>query len=163
MSEQWVIDPLAFADKHASTNGDLPISQLTRLAAELASDSGAVSVTVRGAADEAGRPMLELTLNGRLSLTCQRCLEPMQFALSRVARFRLVKSQAELPDIESEDPEVDCIVADKRTDLRPLIEDEILLCLPISAMHEEADCAAAAGGQPATRSAGAPGAEAPPG
>lgn len=163
MSEQWVIDPLAFAGKHASTSGDLPISQLTRLAAELASDGGSVSVTVRGVSDEAGRPMLELTLGCRLSLTCQRCLEPMDFALSRVARFRLVMSQSELPDIESEDPEVDCIVADKRTDLRPLIEDEILLCLPISAMHEEADCAAAVGGQTAAPSAGGPGAEALPG
>jgi len=147
MSAQWVIDPLVFASKHASMSGDLPLSQLSRLAAELASDAGSVAVSARGDSDAAGRPVLEVSLDGRLLLTCQRCLEPLEFALDRTAVYRLVRSQADLPDIESEDPDVDCIVAEPRFDLRPLIEDEIILSLPLAAMHAEGECNAAAGSE----------------
>jgi len=145
MSEQWVIDPLVFASKHASMSGELPLSQLRRLAAELASDAGSVAVTLRGTSDAAGRPLIEVELGCRLSLTCQRCLESYEFALDRLARFRFVRTQAELPGIESEDPDIDCLVAEPRTDVRSLIEDEILLCLPIAPMHAEGDCSISAG------------------
>ncbi len=68
-------------------------------------------------------------------LTCQRCLQPfaVPLALDRRIRFVRGEAQAEALDAEIED---DVLALSKSLDLRALIEDELLLALPIVPRHD---------------------------
>jgi uncharacterized protein len=67
-------------------------------------------------------------------LTCQRCLQPMEVALTLDRRLRFVRgeAQAEALDAEIED---DVLALTRQLDLRELVEDELLLALPIVPRH----------------------------
>jgi uncharacterized protein len=51
----------------------------------------------------------------------------------------LAQNENELLRLD-EDESVDCILATRDTDVLALIEDEIILSLPISPRHNEAEC-----------------------
>ena len=142
MSEQWAIDPLVFARKGSELCGEIPLSHMARLCTALASDIGTVQVYVRGRRDGAGRSTLDCEIACRLSLECQRCLEPFEFDLQREAHFVLVESDDALPELDEEEPDVETIVGRGRLDLTALVEDEILLSLPIAPRHPTEECTA---------------------
>ena len=83
-----------------------------------------------------GEPELWLVLQAQAPvwLTCQRCLQPfaVPLALDRRIRFVRGEAQAEALDAEIED---DVLALSKSLDLRELIEDELLLALPIVPRH----------------------------
>jgi uncharacterized protein len=78
---------------------------------------------------------LRLALEAALPLQCQRCLQPMieSVAFERDFRFVADEQTAEAQDDESEE---DLLVYSKRFDLLALIEDELLMSLPIVPKHE---------------------------
>ncbi len=119
---------------------------LLRLADLLVADEGLVrwrlaGFTVRpktalqpgGGAPE---PRLELEVSGTLSLRCQRCLEALQWPVAIRSVLHPVPVGEPIADEELEDDEVDAVEVDGELDLLALIEDEILLALPISPRHE---------------------------
>lgn len=87
--------------------------------------------------DQAGQPQvwLHLSVNVSLPLTCQRCLGPVDVPvqIERAFRFVETEAQAELEDDAS--PE-DVLVLSQDFDLACLIEDELLMDLPVVPRHE---------------------------
>lgn len=87
--------------------------------------------------DQLGLPQvwIHLTVDVSLPLTCQRCLGPVDERIQIERDFRFVETevQAELEDDESLE---DVLVASQDFDLAGLIEDEILLDLPLVPRHE---------------------------
>lgn len=85
----------------------------------------------------AGQPQvwLHLTASVTLPLTCQRCLGPVDVPVQIDRTFRFVESeaQAELEDDESAE---DVLVLSQDFDLAGLIEDEVLMDLPVVPRHE---------------------------
>lgn len=79
---------------------------------------------------------LHLRANGRLPMTCQRCLQPMLVAceVDRVLRFVLNEQEAESLDETSD--EEDVLVLTRSLDVCALVEDELILSLPIVPRHE---------------------------
>lgn len=77
---------------------------------------------------------LELQADTRVWLTCQRCLQPLAEPLAIDRRIRFVRGEAaaEALDAEIED---DVLALSKSLDLRELVEDELLLALPIVPRH----------------------------
>ena len=96
-----------------------------------------VEVDVRFGRDEQGRPTLSGELTANIALQCQRCLEPMPFSASKNVRLALVWDEAQgkaLPkDLEP------WIVGEGEADLIEIVEEEILLLLPVVARHDH-DC-----------------------
>lgn len=84
-----------------------------------------------------GKPQvwLHLTASVTLPLTCQRCLGPVDVPVQIDRSFRFVDSeaQAELEDDESSE---DVLVLSQDFDLVGLIEDEVLMDLPVVPRHE---------------------------
>lgn len=78
---------------------------------------------------------LVLQANTRVWLTCQRCLQPLAESLDVDRRIRFVRGEAaaEALDAEIED---DVLALSKALDLRELVEDELLLALPIVPRHD---------------------------
>lgn len=78
---------------------------------------------------------LNLSARAQLPLTCQRCLAPSMHELAIDRGFRFVESE-EVAQAQDDDSEEDLLVHQDRFDLLELIEDELLLGLPLVPLHE---------------------------
>lgn len=132
-------DPIAFARAAGLQRGQVAIAALSRLRDRLAQNAGDVDYAVRGGLDQRQRPSLELEINGNLGLRCDRCLAPLDFSLHLQSRVLLMPPGATPQD--DDDPESpEWIEAGQELDLQVLVEDEILLGLPLSVRHSEGNC-----------------------
>lgn len=82
-------------------------------------------------------PVLWLHLNAstELPVVCQRCLSPVVEALAVDRWFRFVADEATAA-AEDEDSEEDVLVFQPAFNLVELIEDELIMALPLVPMHE---------------------------
>jgi uncharacterized protein len=142
MSEQVVIDSLAFAGKAESLHGKIPVSSLTRLHDALYSTRGEIEFDVRGGTNSMGRPVLRLHISGEVQLQCQRCLEEMDFPLAIDSDLLLARDEAELAGLDENEEGPDAILAEAEMDVGALIEDEVLLAIPMSPRHPAGACSA---------------------
>lgn len=139
MSQQIVIDSLSFAREGRSLQGELPVAGLERLHDELAEIAGVVAYRLNGRMGRQGKPQLVLEVVGEVPLVCQRCLGRYDHPLSIASVLELIADEADLSQDELEDDSRDFLVAQKELDVAALIEDEIILGLPVAPRHE--DCA----------------------
>ncbi|MGZ5063868.1 MAG: YceD family protein, partial [Usitatibacter sp.] len=70
-------------------------------------------------------------IEGFVFLTCQTTLEAFRHAVSIDDRLVLVDDEARLPPIEEESDAEDYLVADEPLDVLDLVEDAVLLALPM--------------------------------
>jgi len=115
------------------------MAELSRMADILADSEGKVSYALRGLTGRDGKPQLELILDGVCNLRCQRCLNALPYPIKLVSKLRLV-SEGETEGTDIEDDEVDNIPAEKRLDVLALLEEELLLSLPIAPKHASGEC-----------------------
>jgi uncharacterized protein len=140
MLRRPVIDGLEFARTGSKLQGAWPLADLPRLRDTLRRGNGSVAYELQGVPELRGRPALRLKVAGTLLLTCQRCLEELDYPLSIEVALLLAASQAEIDaePFEVEMPE--CIVAGREMPVLDLVEDELVLAVPIAPRHER--CAA---------------------
>lgn len=134
------IDPIQLAERGACLAGSLPLRGMSRLVPALLDDRGDVSVELefeRG--DNANLTVLHGTIRAQVRVTCQRCLEPMTLELA--CEPRLVFMRGANPDREPTDTE-DVLEVDRPVLVKELVEDELLLALPMIPMHELDACPA---------------------
>ena len=143
------IDSLDFTRNGEKISGEIPVAGMSRLLEMLENSEGTLAYTVSGGVDRQGISYLDVTISGSCMLRCQRCLGSMDHAV-RIATRLLLRDQAsldELDDMEAggSDEEFDSIFAEAKLDVLNLLEDEILLSLPIAPKHESGTCRAADG------------------
>jgi uncharacterized protein len=109
---------------------------MPRLAAGLASADGRVEAKIVFGRFES-TPLLDVQATTVAALVCQRCLQPMQLPLGGQSRVGLVESMEQadrLPD------DVEPVwVEGRKVDLGELVEEELLLALPLVPVHERDD------------------------
>lgn len=149
-----LIDNIAFAKRSERLSGNLSLADCPRLAeliasqtSEVTSNSGAtnhddvIHFVINGETDALGRYFLHLTLNVTLTTSCQRCLDLMTLDLN--LHFNYMISEAGLSDAAADElediDEYDVQEVSQAMDLHMLIEDEIIMALPIAPMHDH-DC-----------------------
>lgn len=132
----YVIDSLSFAREGRRLDGEVEVGSLLRLADALADSSGSLRFVVSGDSDADGDFYLVLTVSGILALCCQRCLEPYQFPISVERRFLLVAAGKEWPDDELADDSFDAIAVEYEMDVAALVEQEVVLALPLAPRHD---------------------------
>lgn len=149
------IDPIQLAERGAQLSGTLPLKSMPRLAQGSLEGSGDVSVELDFEREEGEQVfVMHGRLRVRLRVTCQRCLEAMDLELEAAPWLILTKSGARLDQREGD---TDILVADKPLSLSGLVEDELLLALPMVPMHAPDRCpvkvrAAGIAPEPAARS-----------
>lgn len=137
-----VIDAETFARARQKCAGEVDACQLERVAAELFSVDGGLIWSVQGEpwTDPMGRdrPHLNLNARGQLTVTCARCLGPLQqsVVIDRWAALAPDESSAESEDLEAD--AYDVLVSSPRFSLAQWLEDEVLLELLREPRH--ADC-----------------------
>ncbi len=134
-----VIDSLEFARGGRVREGTIRIDRLPRLQDLLADPVGELSVRLEGWRDEEGKSWLHLDVVGEPVLHCQRCLGGVKFPLHIDSRLQLVAPGEAWPDDDLADDSADAIEADRALALAPLVEEEVLLALPIAPMHEDCE------------------------
>ncbi len=143
MFARHFIDSLDFAHGGKELRGEIPVAEMPRLQDMLAAPEGRVSFVLRGLQDKDGNPVLELALDGSCQLRCQRCLQGMEYPLKMLVHLHLVTEEpTEAHLVEEGDEQIDSIPADSHLDVVALIEEEILLGLPLAPKHEFGTCQA---------------------
>jgi uncharacterized protein len=136
-----VIDSLKFAADGGCITGKLALSSLPRLADVLVHQTGWLECELSGYRDEGKSDVgfgLRLRVSGRLGLHCQRCLAEVDFECAVDSSLLLIAPGAEWPEDELESDDHDAIPASRELSVRELVEEEVLLALPIVPRH--ADC-----------------------
>jgi len=128
------IDPLKYADQNKILEGSLSIKLMPRLVELLVDSNGTVDVKLEFDRDAQNYRVLNGELNAKVTLLCQRCLNPVikpissQFALGMVFDDEQAQNlpRAYEPLLVSLDS---LVVAD-------VIEEELILSLPMFAYHD---------------------------
>lgn len=140
MPEQVTVDSLEFARSGKSLHGTFGIAALGRLHDRLASTDGFVEYELAGYTDDQGKPGLHCRVRGTLNLICQRCLQPMAWKADLDSGLVLAASEAELAEDEEDPDAPDRLLAQKDMKVQDLVEDELLLGLPLAPRHAEGQC-----------------------
>jgi uncharacterized protein len=144
MSKQFSarrLDVKSFAEEGGTATGQEPLRTHPRLLAETQGRQPEAPVTW-SATGELRNPRhvhpqlwVHLKAGATLSLTCQRCLAPVDVAVSTDRSFRFV-AEEETAAAEDDAAEEDVLALSRSFDLLELVEDELLMALPLAPRHE---------------------------
>lgn len=128
-----------------SFEGTLPLAALPRLAADLARTDGEVAYALQFDRDEFGRGYVDVHAQAPLTLTCQRTMDEFVLPVEVETRLGLIESEAE----EAALPEGYEPLLLGPEPLRPaaVIEDELLLALPLVPVKPGSSLPEQAGGE----------------
>ena len=138
------LDVAAFAKAAGRLDGRWPLAQFDRLVESAVGaagglEAGVVNWSARGEARAMrggeSQVWLHLTAATSVPLECQRCLKPVDAALRLERSFLFVHGEDAAAQLDADSDE-DVLALTRALDLRELIEDELLLALPIVPRHD---------------------------
>jgi uncharacterized protein len=111
------------------------VEQLPRLQEAGAQDGSRIDVRLQFSLFD-GRPAVDGTLSGTMRLSCQRCMQPVAVPIEE--RFQVILVQQESAD---EPGGYEPVIADPaHLDVRWLVEEQVLLALPLVPAHAVDEC-----------------------
>ncbi|WP_150625362.1 DUF177 domain-containing protein [Pandoraea captiosa] len=150
MSE-YIVDLFEFARTGRVAEGDVQLAALPRMVTEVPAEvsatgraqaafhwraQGAEKQVLRADGKPAVVQFLTLSVEGPMWLECQRCLTPYEAPLASETTFEIVHDEAAAEDRPLDEDELEALVGSRHFDLLELIEEELLLALPIVPKHE---------------------------
>jgi uncharacterized protein len=137
-SNDALVDADACARAASTIERRFPVAELSRVMAAGAQGGGPIDARLRFSIFDT-RPAIEGALEGSVDMTCQRCMQAAPVAIED--EFRVIV----VPEERADEPSgYEPVVADAaRFDVRWLIEEQVLLSLPLVPMHEPGQCAPA--------------------
>jgi uncharacterized protein len=145
-----IIDNLAFAKRNERISGELNLSDCGRLSTLLAADlnkalssykpSASIAFNLSGRSGSHGQAFLSLSLQVNLSCLCQRCLNEMPLKLDLSFDYQISDiAEADLMLAELDEPDdIDLQPICQHMDVVALIEDELIMAMPIAPVHDQA-------------------------
>jgi len=128
------VDPRKLADRGVTLQGEIPLESLPRLRAQLAEDGGAVRALLEFARDEQRAAVIRGELDVEVRMICQRCLEVVSLPIHGEYDYAVVREESAA---QAQPKGYDLLeVGEEPLDLLALVEDELLLALPIVPVHE---------------------------
>jgi len=136
------LDVKSFAAAHAVLQGDTASGPWGRILDQAHSDQSVLDVRwevsgeLKGSVGRPEQVWIHLSAAARLPVTCQRCLGEVvtEFQFERSFRFVADEETAAALDVDSEE---DVLALSRTFDLMELIEDEILMEMPLVPRHEQ--------------------------
>jgi uncharacterized protein len=133
------IDPRKNAQRRLVCEGYYELSGMNRLLAACESCSGQAQVTVKIDVDEQGLIVISGTGSASVTLTCQRCTEAFDNRLDIEFSFSPVKNEEAAENLPSYYDAIE-LNEDGEINLLELVEEELLLVLPLIPRHELEHC-----------------------
>ncbi|MBN3805669.1 DUF177 domain-containing protein [Paraburkholderia sp. Ac-20336] len=148
LSDPHELDLFEFTRSGRQAAGVVRVSQLPRMLNEVPADApdrdtaftwqaeGTTQPELQDDGAEGPQPYLRMAVHGAAWLECQRCLTPYSQTFNVDATYRIVNTEAEAEEFPLDEDEVEVIVGSRQFDLIDLIEEELLLSLPLVPKHE---------------------------
>lgn len=131
------ISPLQLAEKQERLKGSVAVSALRRLTEILYSDDGNVDFDLRFDKDDQGHIIIKGEFAVTLNLRCQRCMQAMNLAIGNSISLVVLNPGDEQDLSDYYEP---LTLVDNQIALETLLEEEILLAMPIAPVHERNNC-----------------------
>lgn len=133
------LDVRGFAEEAAILQGQPPLQDFVRLSQEIQGPAHSpVSWSATGEMRNPGHVQPEIWLHLRarasLPLACQRCLGPVELTVTVDRSFRFVPDE-DMAAAQDEESEEDVLALSRNFDLLELIEDELLMGMPLAPRH----------------------------
>jgi uncharacterized protein len=134
------LDVRRFAEEGGEIDAHDPLRSFTRLIAEAQEPDAACSVQwrargeLRNPARHQPEVWVHLDAQALMPVVCQRCLHPVDMPLQVRRSFRFVADEATAA-AEDDEAEEDLLALSHSFDLLELVEDELLMELPVAPMH----------------------------
>ncbi|WP_165767284.1 YceD family protein [Parendozoicomonas haliclonae] len=104
----------------------------------MADDRGVVKVSLQFEVDEQRRPLIKGQVSTTIDMICERCLDVAEIDVVAPVSVAVVRNEEQAGNLPADlDP---LIVEEEAVELLPFIEQEILLCMPGFAYHENETC-----------------------
>jgi uncharacterized protein len=130
------LDVLRLADQRARIDATVALAGLPRIAPLLAEPTGEARVSLVFGRDAVSRATVEGEVEATLALVCQRCLERVAVPVTCRMSLVVVTDEAAAAALPAEvDP---LVVAGREIEAASLVEDELLLAVPVVPMHADA-------------------------
>jgi uncharacterized protein len=132
------VDALKLCQQRAQVSGAVSLTDLPRVAAQLHEVDGKAHAELVFDIDEQARRIIKGQIKASLQLVCQRCLEGIAVTVEPELSLALVWNDEQagnlprwLDPVLMEEPDLDLYV---------IVEDELLLALPLVAHHDTGAC-----------------------
>jgi uncharacterized protein len=129
--ETTEIDLATLSAKPLSIEGIVSPGDLERLSESLANGDGELRYRVSACLDAQRRRVVSCIIEGFVFLTCQSSLDTFRHPVSIDDRLVLVDDESRLPPLEEESDTEDYLVVDGPLDVLELVEDAVILALPM--------------------------------
>ena len=121
-----------------TVGGEVQLSKLARLEGLVHADRcGPVAISLAAEHAPDGRLLLRLALRGELVVTCQRCLEPLHWRVDECPEWLVVAAESDAARLNAETQPL--VLDDGRLAIEALLEDELIVALPMVPRHETID------------------------
>ncbi|MCG9758608.1 MULTISPECIES: 23S rRNA accumulation protein YceD [Pseudoalteromonas] len=133
------IDPCRAAQRRASYDGVVMLEELSRLQQVVRDQNSEIAVDIHFNIDEQGLVVVQGKVRAHLTVVCQRCNDELGLDLEQDFAYSPVGLGAESDDLPER---YDVLELDDEgeVNLRQIVEDELLLAIPIVPTHDEALC-----------------------
>jgi uncharacterized protein len=128
------IDPIRLADEGARLRGVLLGSSMPRLRELTLSADRPVAVELQFERTAQGVRRMRGTIRTQVDMTCRRCQKPLKIEIVAQPLFMLLQSG------EAEPEEGEILIVEGPLSLIELVEDELLLAMPMIPGHAEGEC-----------------------
>ena len=129
--DPYLLDPARLAAKPTTFEGRFKPAELERLEDSVANGDGELRYRITAALDPHRRKVVSCIIEGFVFLTCQSSLEVFRHDVAIADKLVLVDDESQLPPMEEESETEDYLVAGEPLDIRDLVEDAVLLALPM--------------------------------
>jgi uncharacterized protein len=133
------IDPSKVAQQKLSFSGLLPSKNLKRLVAECQNSCSEIKVDIECSIDVQGLACIKGSASADIELVCQRCVQSYHQAIEAHFCYSPVDSSSDADELPEN---YDAVEVDDHglLQLHHLIEDELILAIPLIAMHDDSSC-----------------------
>ncbi|MDD0975474.1 YceD family protein [Pseudomonas fontis] len=137
------VDPRKLADRGVSLEGTLQLADLERLCDPLSDNVGTVQAKFDFERDEQKAVIIHTELDVEVKMVCQRCLELVTLPIHSESTYAVVKEGANTQSLPKGYDVLE--LGEDPLDLQALVEEELLLALPIVPAHHPEECQQPAG------------------
>ncbi len=131
-----IIDPFRFAKRAQQLNTIVQLMPVGRLEGVIAQESQ-LNLLLNGGRNENNRLVLSGEINGTVKVICQVCLDIVEYPVDITFRLLPVISEEQAEKLNQNIEPI--IIEDDKLELDELVNNELILAMPVAICHRDVD------------------------
>ena len=138
--EEKLVDPFRLAREQTTLKGSFPIEEMSRFAAMVVNACSQVGFAISFKTGAQGNVLIDGDIKAQVSLNCQRCGQDYIHSINSCFNLSPIDKATSLVNLKIPDSyEPTYLEKDGKISVKCLVEDELILSLPIIAKHSAVD------------------------